>query len=140
MAIQTVILAVDGSGNKTKVKLQFLGQDARGEFNNGSVLAKYVSAVDESDLPTGGTVLEQKTKEEKEFSLGPVVNSYIDPPSLVFVDPTVVGTAKRVGQWVAERNQSQLTGVPATPDTKEMTEGAFLKLVEIMQANGILPV
>lgn len=139
MPISTVIQTVDGSSNKTKVKLQFFTQDSDGDYINGSVLAKYVAVADEGDLPAGGTVMEQKTKEEKEFSLSPVLNNYINPPSLVFVDPSDVN-AKQIGKWVAGRKQNQLTGVPATPDTEQMTTGVFLKLVEIMQANGLLPV
>ncbi len=140
MPIQTVIQTPDSSTYKTKVKLQFLGTDPNGEFNNGSIIAVYVSAVDESDLPAGGTAMEQKIKEQKEFPLSEFFNKYIDPPSLVYVDPEVTPAAKRLGQWLAERNQSQLTSVPATPDTKQMAGGVFKKIVEIFQANGLLPV
>jgi hypothetical protein len=132
------VLPVDASGNKTKVKLQYLSLNDLGEIVGGSALVKYVSAVDNSDLPDTGTAQERRVKQETEMSLTPTLAKFINPPSLVYVTAATVG-AKQVGKWVSERSQSQLTGVPATPDTKQMIEGVFLKLVEILQANGDLP-
>lgn len=137
MPISTV-LPVDASGNKTKVKLQFFSLDDSGELNNGSVLIKYVSAVDDSDLPDTGTAQERRVKQEVEMSLRQTFQKYIDPPALAYV-PADTPNAKLVGQWLAGRDQTQLTAVPNPPNTKQMTEGMFLKLVEILQANGDLP-
>jgi hypothetical protein len=134
----TSVLPVDASGNKTKVKLQFLALDNAGEIVNGSVLVKYVSAVDDSDLPDTGTAQERRVKSEVEMPLTLTLAKYVNPPSLVYVPADTVG-AKTVGRWLSERNQSQLTGVPDPPDTKQMIEGVFLKLIEILQANGELP-
>ena len=135
----TSVLPVDSSGNKTKVKLQFFSQNTDGEIVNGSVLVKYVSAADDSDLPAGGTAQVQRVKSEVEMSLGTTLAKYINPPSLLYVDSATVG-AKTVGRWISERKNTQLTGVPASPDLKEQTAGVFGKLIEILQANGELPV
>jgi hypothetical protein len=138
MAI-TSVLSVDASGNKTKVKLQYFALDNSGELQGGSILVRYISSVDDSDLPDTGTVQEKRIKQETEIQLINTFNKYVNPPSLVYVAADTVG-AKTVAKWLSERNQAQLTGVPSPPDTKQMVEGVFLKLIEILQSNGELPV
>jgi hypothetical protein len=138
MAI-TITLPVDASGNKTKIKLGFFSQDSDGEVVNGSALVRYVSAVDNSDLPATGTILSQRTVQETEMSLQLSLQKFINPPSLVYVTSDTVG-AKQVSKHISERRGTQLTGVVADQDLKQHTEGVFKKLVEILQANGELPV
>lgn len=134
----TVVINPDSTGYKKKAKSRFLGVNDDNELVNGSLLLKYVDATTEEDLPPGGNVAEQKIKSEVEVPLSGVINRYIDPPALVYVDPAVVGTAKRIGEWVMKRDQSQLTSVPVNPHSKDMLYGVFRKLVEIMVANGEL--
>lgn len=134
----TIILPVDSTGFKRKVKSNFLAVDADNKLMNGSVLIKYVDSITEQNLPEGGNVAEKRVKQEVELMIGDVINKYIDPPALVYVDSTVVPTAKRVGDWVMGRKQAQLTDVPVDPDGKDMLDGVVKKLVEIMQTNGEL--
>jgi hypothetical protein len=114
MAI-TSVLSVDASGNKTKVKLQYFALDNSGELQGGSILVRYISSVDDSDLPDTGTVQEKRIKQETEIQLINTFNKYVNPPSLVYVAADTVG-AKTVAKWLSERNQAQLTGVPSPPE------------------------
>lgn len=135
-----ITLPVDVTGNKTKVILQYLLLNTEGEVYDGSILVKYVDPND-ADLPPGGTIQQKKIKTETPMPLSLTLGRYINPPSLVYVNPapeTDLTTLKLVGPYISGRTVSQL-GVSANPDLKKLTEGIFLKIVEVLQANGELP-
>lgn len=139
----TIILPIDSTGYKRKVKSRFFSFDEDFRLKNGSILLRYIDPNTEADLPDGGTVSEKRLKSEREIVLlgggdnSNVLDRFIDANTLLYVTEETANS-KLVKNWVTQRSQSQLQSVPANPDTQMMLEGVLRKIVQIMQANGEL--